>query len=205
MPPKNPTGKKTSFDLSLLFLIFSNLSTIYFAITEDWNLIMVMWVYLFQSVTIGFFNFIRIIQYKYSSFITNKYDKQSVNQVAFFFLAHYGGFHFLYTITLATIASNNSLAQPLTSTQFKSISLMSFLFFINHFFSKIYNKTTFTKKQGVESLMFYPYARIIPMHAIMMINFTFKELALPLFLSLKTIADVIMHIVEHRIIRPSQN
>jgi hypothetical protein len=51
--------------------------------------------------------------------------------------------------------------------------------------------------------MFYPYARIIPMH----LTISFGSLsgdALPLFLVLKTFADATMHIVEHNVLRKGE-
>ena len=51
--------------------------------------------------------------------------------------------------------------------------------------------------------MFYPYARIIPMHLTIVFGFNFGG-ALILFLVLKTFADVIMHIVEHNVLRKGE-
>ena len=56
---RNPLG-----DSSLFFLIISNLITIGFAVLESWNLQTVLLVYWFQSVIIGIFNFIRILELK---------------------------------------------------------------------------------------------------------------------------------------------
>lgn len=51
--------------------------------------------------------------------------------------------------------------------------------------------------------MFYPYARIIPMHLTIIFGPAFN-LSLPLFLLLKTIADVIMHSVEYNVLRKGE-
>ena len=99
----------TIWDLSLLFLLFSNILTIFFAITENWNLSTIMWIYWFQSIIIGFFNFIRILQLKEFStegFRINGRPAQPTQGTkiftAFFFLFHFGFFHFSYLNILLT-------------------------------------------------------------------------------------------------------
>jgi len=59
------------------------------------------------------------------------------------------------------------------------------------------------KKQNIGRVLFSPYARIIPMHLTILFgwivfNALGEKVALVLFLILKTIADVIMHVREHR-------
>ena len=51
--------------------------------------------------------------------------------------------------------------------------------------------------------MFYPYARIIPMHLTIIFGSSFGG-TLPLFLVLKTFADAIMHVVEHNVLRKGE-
>lgn len=87
--------------------------------------------------------------------------------------------------------------------ELKYIFLTALLFFINHLFSYFYNRPKDTKKQNIGSLMFYPYARIIPMHLTIIFGSSFGG-ALPLFLVLKTFADAIMHVVEHNVLRKGE-
>jgi len=188
---------------SLWFLLLSNLATIFFATKENWNLLTIMWIYWFQSITIGFFNFIRILQLKEFStegFEINGQPAQPTQgtkiSTAFFFLFHYGFFHFVYIIRIFYGNTPNP-------AELKYILLTALLFFINHLFSYFYNRPRDTKKQNIGSLMFYPYARIIPMHLTMLSGSAFVD-ALPLFLVLKTFADCIMHIVEHNVLRKGE-
>jgi len=197
-------------DLSLWFLLFSNIVTIFFAITENWNLSTIMWVYWFQSITIGFFNFIRILQLKEFSTEGFKINQQPAQRtqgtkifIAFFFLFHYGFFHFGYLMFLLSGKLTNIHRDTPNFAEVKYIFLVSLLFFINHLFSYFYNRPKDTKMQNIGSLMFYPYARIIPMHLTIIFGSLFGS-ALPLFLVLKTFADVIMHIVEHNVIRKGE-
>jgi len=203
--------QKNSFsDPSLWFLLFSNIATIFFAITENWNLSTIIWVYWFQNITIGFFNFIRILQLKEFSaegFKINGRPAQSTRGTklftAFFFLFHFGFFHFIYLKFLLSGIFTNAYGNTPNLAETKYILLTALLFFINHLFSYFYNKPRDTKKQNIGSLMFYPYVRIIPMHLVIIFGSLFGG-ALPLFLVLKTFADAIMHVVEHNVLRKGE-
>lgn len=194
-------------DLSLWTLIFSNFVTGFFAITENWNLLVLMWIFWFQSITIGFFNFIRILQLKEFStegFTINNEPAQPTRDTkiytAFFFLFHYGFFHFIYVTFLL---SNTTYENALNVTTYKYILLSASLFFINHLFSYLYNRPRDTKKQNIGSLMFYPYVRILPMHLTLIFG-SFYNGALIVFLLLKTLSDATMHIIEHSVLKKGE-
>jgi hypothetical protein len=208
----NENQTKNPFtDLSLWFLLFSNIVTIFIATAENWKLSTIMWVYWFQSATIGFFNFIRIIQTKEFS---NK--KISINEqptqisphikyfLAFFFLFHFGFFQFGYLIFLLMGTITKSYGDTPNLDEIKYILLTALIFFINHLFSYLYNKSQDTQKQNIISLMVYPYARIVPMHLTIILGSLFGN-TLPLFLVFKTFADTVTHVLEHSVLRKSQN
>lgn len=204
-PKRNLLG-----DPSLWFLLLSNLAAIFFATKENWNLSTVMWVYWFQSITIGFFNFIRILQlteFSTEGFKINGQPAQPTQGTkiftAFFFLFHYGFFHFGYLMFLLTGTFTKAYGNSSNFIELKYIFLTALLFFINHLFSYVYNRPKDTKKQNIGSLMFYPYVRIIPMHLTIIFGSAFGG-ALPLFLVLKTFADGIMHVVEHNVLRKGE-
>jgi hypothetical protein len=55
---------------------------------------------------------------------------------------------------------------------------------------------------NIGTLMFVPYIRIIPMHLTIILGVMLEDgLGLLLFGSLKTVADVAMHKVEHRMLQ----
>ena len=211
-PQRNIIG-----DPSLWLLLFSNLVTIFFATKEGWNLSTIMWIYWFQSIAIGFFNFIRILQLKEFSTERLKINGHPIQQIqgikvfvtgtkiftAFFFLVHYGLFHFSYLVFLLVDKFVGSPVGGAGFVDIKSVFLMALLFFISHLFSYLYNRPKDTKRQNIGVLMFYPYARIIPMHLTIIFGSYFAN-ALPLFLILKTFSDVVMHVVEHRVIRKGE-
>lgn len=195
-------------DLSVWILLLSNIATIYFTVTENWGLGTVLWVYWFQSVIIGIFNFIRILQLKEFSSEGVYINKHAVeptqgtkHYIAFFFLFHYGFFHLVYFFAIL----GGKFAAPVGNdgggNGIKYILAMALLFFINHLFSYLYNRPRDTKKQNIGTLMFYPYARIIPMHLVLVFA---PGGALFYFLLLKTGADIIMHLVEHYVLRKGE-
>ena len=210
MSINNQSQRNLFGDPSLWFLLLSNLVTIFFATKENWNLSTIMWVYWFQSITIGFFNFIRILQLREFSTEGFKINGQPAQPTqgtkifaAFFFLFHYGFFHFVYLIFLLTGTFTKAYENGSDFIGLRYIFLTASLFFINHLFSYLYNKPKDTKKQNIGSLMFYPYARIIPMHLTIIFSSSFIGV-LPFFLVLKTFVDGTMHIVEHNVLRKGE-
>lgn len=186
-------------DPSLWLLIASNLVVIFFAIKDGWNISTMVWIYWFQSIIIGFFNFIRILKLKEFSTqgftLSGFHVKETPGTkifTAFYFAFHYGFFHFIY---LGFLLSGAFVSLP-PLMEFRYILLTTALFFLNHLFSYFYNRSRDTKKQNIGTIMFYPYARIIPMHLTIIFG-SFLGGSLLLFLSLKTLADGVMHFVEH--------
>jgi len=196
-----------NFNSSAYFLLIANIITIILAVTEKWSLITLLWIYWGQSVIIGIFNFVKIISLKdfdATGFRINKQPAEKMSKrfvkyyTAFFFLIHYGGFHLAYSVFLLKGFSKN----PISTYSLIFVLISIGLFFINHLFSFIKNKELDSKKvKNIGTMMFFPYLRIIPMHLTiifggMLISSTFT---LVLFMSLKTMADLIMHLIEHKV------
>ncbi|MBU7030172.1 MAG: hypothetical protein HXS48_24780 [Theionarchaea archaeon] len=185
-------------DLSFWVLIFTNGATITYTIIENWPLITIMLVYWVQSCIIGFFNVVRILSLK--EFSTEGYyinDKpvapteQTKRKSAYFFAFHYGFFHAIYAVFLLTNIEGVSVHHVLFG---------GIIFFVDHLFSFRYNRERDQKKiQNLGRLMAFPYARVVPMHLVIVFFGVFLSGTLPLliFLGLKSLADVIMHVVEH--------
>ncbi|MEI6296692.1 MAG: DUF6498-containing protein [bacterium] len=190
-------------DRSLWLLLLSNFQTIFFAIKDGWNPVTIMWVYWFQSVIIGIFSFIKLLQLKETGGTKNQEDNLSriLDRglgffMAFFFLFHYGFFHFVYAMFLSSGIFTNEVGTISMPAEFNYILLSAFIFLINHLFSYFYNRKKDVEKQSLETLMTFPYLRIIPMHFTIIFGSILGG-ALPIFLILKTLADGVMHIKEH--------
>jgi hypothetical protein len=187
-------------DPSALSLIVSNLATIVIALVQGWELSVLMRIYWAQSIIIGLANFVRILHL--GEFSTRgmringravKATRQIKIQTAFFFLAHYGAFHLFYLFVLI-----GSVRMPPYSSA--PVMLCVALFLVNHAYSLIVNlRADLARRPNIGKVMFFPYARIIPLHlTIIFGSFLITGAAgLVFFLMLKTAADLIMHGVEH--------
>jgi hypothetical protein len=191
---------KRSFyrDTSLWILLGSNVLTIGIALTQEWSLLTIMVAYWLQSVIIGGFNVIRILSLKNFStenfYINNTLaapTEKTKKSIARFFALHYGFFHLIYLVFLITSES---------AIDWNHVLIAGGIFLFDHAFSFKYNKERDEKRiTNIGRLMFFPYARIIPMHIVLlMYGFVIGEGALIIFLGLKTLADVLMHVVEHQ-------
>lgn len=199
-------SKNTFNDPSLILLVLSNLITMATAIFQNWNINDLMLAYWGQSVIIGMANFIKILTLKNfdaggMTMNGKVLDAGSAakNATAFFFLVHYGIFHLVYGVFLAAFAA----ADPSQAINFLSVLGIWGLFFVNHFISLINNwPKEREKKQNLGKMMFFPYFRIIPMHLTIILGgalgLLHQSLVTLIFMSLKTFADIAMHMVEHQ-------
>jgi hypothetical protein len=191
------------FDKSSLFLVGSNIFTIILAVLQHWSLPKAMWIFWCQSIIIGFYNWKRIRSLK--QFSTNGFTfnnqpvaptKATQRKVASFFALHYGFFHFVYLIFLYAGRTNLSRFDTL------GVVICIGTFAVNHRFSFQHDlESDLNRKPNIGTLMFFPYARILPMHLTILLGNHFTNQTtgtLILFLSLKTVADLIMHLIEHR-------
>ncbi len=202
-------------DKSAVILVLSNIVVIIFALAQSWNLLVMILGYWLQSIIIGFFNVLRIISLKEFSVKGLKINNKKVEatqktktNVALFFVLHYGFFHLVYFgFFMGFVAENQGFN---LTKEISSILTMGIIFFFNHLFSFWYNREEFKeRKPNIGKIMIFPYARIIPMHLTIIayigfiifssiLGFELYFIPLILFLLLKTFADLIMHVIEHR-------
>ena len=199
---------------SVWSLILTNLVTIGIALVFQWDVRILVWGYWFQSVIIGLFNLLNIVLLE--SFDTEDLringkpvtSKAGVKRfVALFFFFHYGLFHFVYFIFLMI----NSF---IGYTQFRQALVAAFLFFVNSLFTFVKNRPLYSHNQNIGTLLFFPYARILPLHVVIILGFSQQQWAstfaniswvgnplLLVFLLLKTVADTVMHFAEMAIVK----
>lgn len=201
--------KKVFLDKSLWPIIFSNVLLLIFAIIDNTSILYLMMVYWMQSVSIGFFNFIRILSLKKFSTkgfkIGNQQPLPTENTkifTAIFFAFHYGVFHLGYLIFLSTSTLIGSFA-GFNAFELLMILVIGFSFFVSHAYSYKYNKKVDPKIPNIGRLMFMPYARVIPMHLTIAFGLPviaiFGNIIIFFFIGLKIIADIAMHIIEHNL------
>lgn len=189
-----------SGDSSIWSLMLANGIALAVALAGGWDLIDLMAVYWVQSVLIGISYFFRMMGLKRFSTENFKVNDRSVDptpetkrQTAYFFLFHFGFFHFGYLMFILG-ETQQSLGLGL--------GICTLVFAVNHYFSYRYHREMDRKgTPNIGTLMFTPYLRVVPMH----ITIVFGAVALNsagilIFGALKMVADVLMHIVEHRLL-----
>ena len=194
-------------DLSLLGIFFGNIVSIVMAYAYDWSLHQIMWVYWGQSVTIGIMNVIRMLSLKEFSTEGMTSNGKPVPEtmeakrgIAAFFAFHFGFFHFVYAVFLWQEMPLNEIAMGTVMMMMACLSA----FVGSHSFSLMHNMSADfkQKKPNLGTLMFYPYMRIIPMHLTIIFG-GMSGLGMAIFMGLKTLADLGMHMVEHHLFQKS--
>jgi len=197
--------KKPSADFSLWTLVITNLIVIVVAYVNGWDLGDMLWVYWFQSVAIGIVTIIRILSLKNYSTEGVEVNYLLVVEPTFgyklytasFFLLHYGLFHAAYFSFLNTQTPINFST---SEVDVKILLLTAALFLANHLFSFFYNNylnSSDNPQQNIGTVMLYPYARIIPMHLVIIFGSQWGGASILFFSLLKTGSDALMHIIEH--------
>ena len=190
-------------DASLHALVAANLVALGVAYAAGIGLHEMMLVYWIQSVIIGATNFIRIMSLERFDPAELKIDRRPAQEtprdkrkVAFFFLLHYGMFHLVYLLFIAT-DHRGRLGEP------GGYLLCTLIFAVNHGYSLVHNiRRDAQGRPSIGALMFLPYGRILPMHlTIIFGGFLFGgTFAFLLFGALKTAADAVMHALEHHVL-----
>jgi len=202
---------------SALAILVSNAITMAFAYHQRWDLRPLLLIYWCQSVIIGAFNFMRMMRlrrFSTAGFTSNGRPVPETSQgkrgAAIFFAVHFGFFHVGYMVFLVALADGElapgDVGGPWRPDRLDRallvFSVISFL--VGHWFSYRRNvEADLAGRPNLGTLMFLPYARILPMHLTIILAFWMgsQRGALMLFMALKTVADLIMHHVEHRVMR----
>jgi hypothetical protein len=209
---------------TIIALLAANLVVLALQVTQGWSPFTLFWIYWIQGIIIGFFMFLKILDFRgcsekatyVSGWQPGPIEKGNIS-TAFFFALTYGFAHYcLYTFFIGATAwmedyalilggqspQRLAAAQPLNAMPWILIPVAVFL--ANHYYSYRYykNKDRPEKKHSHHIVLAYCYARIIPMYVIgiagvFMIKPEMQASAVSLFVVLKTCADLIMHYIEH--------
>lgn len=191
-----------SLDGSLWALLGANALTLAVALWQGWDPRYLMLVYWAQSVVIGVSNVFRMLALDRFSTENFRVNGRAVEptpatkrQTAAFFAMHYGLFHALYLAFLVSEGDGPALIDGW-------FGLCAVLFAANHLYSHRYNVAIDRRgTPNIGTLMFTPYLRIVPMHLTLIFGGLFGGFGLVLFVAMKTLADVAMHLVEHQQLR----
>ena len=186
--------KKYFTDPSFLFLLAANAYCIwYYQFAED-GFATVVWIYWFQSIIIGLFNFLDLLRVKHfepGSLKMNDEPVTAANKgcVPFFFALHYGLFHFVYAIFLLVQFGVSAINGTYVLLGVAGFILEGIIAFIRRERMRQYFKV------NLGAMLFLPYLRIVLMH-LMILGPAFlgwKESTI--FLVLKMIADILTFIL----------
>jgi hypothetical protein len=98
---------------------------------------------------------------------------------------HFGIFHLAYVVFIFSgVISGDTPNLDL------GLLVCCLAFLVNHGYSYMPN---------VGTMMFTPYLRVIPMHLTVLLGGAFAGTGLFVFMILKTISDILMHWVEHKV------
>lgn len=195
-------------DPSILGILASNALTLGIAVWQDWPMVMLLWPYWGQSLVIGWYARRRLLaleRFSTEGFTINgkaaEPTRETQRFTANFFALHYGGFHLGYAVFLLAISFVGDFGRPPGPGDWGLFALLGFGFFLSHRASHRRNLAADTRgERNLGSLMFLPYARVFPMHVAIIVGSMLGggTAALLLFTALKTVADGVMHVVEHR-------
>ncbi len=174
-----------------------NLYTVYHCYQFPDSINTIMAIFWIQSVFIGIFNVLGILSFTNRVKDSYTVDGRPGNRpgcAAAFFTVHYGMFHLAYLFFIAyKLAKAAKVDWLFIQLSFVAILLSSILQFVQ---DKEHNKTV---PVNIGTLFFIPYVRIVPMHlAILLPTFLHIHVG-TVFLLLKTVADITMHIIYRRL------
>lgn len=184
-------------------LVAANVVVLAMAFYLQMSLRSLMLVYWMQSVVIGVANVIRILKLERWSSEGMKpaahplaHSALAKVSTAVFFAVHYGIFHLVYLFFIA-LPDNADLGPA-------AVYLLGALVFaLNHAFSLRENlKSDAAGAPNLKRMLFMPYARIIPMHVMIVSGLAFTSSTgwpILVFGLLKTVADALMQRVERRL------
>lgn len=146
-----------------------------------------------QSFFIGVFNVLGMLTFTNrveNSYTVNDQKGNRPGCAAGFFTIHYGGFHFVYFIFLfVKLVDLKQVNWHFIQLSFWAILAGSIL--------QYFQDRNINQKYPVNigAMFMMPYVRIIPMHLVILVP-SFIHISAPiLFLSLKAIADIVMHLI----------
>jgi hypothetical protein len=185
--------KRLLQDPGFWFLLLMNGWLIYYYVEHPGESGTIFWIYWLQSVLIGLLTFTQILMVKHPDPNSLKMNNAPVTRnnmgcAAFFFLFHYGMFHFIYGIFL--------LIDFNKGTDWKLVLLAGGAFLLEST-RQLYRMRQISDEKNVNmgGIFFVPYIRTIPMHmAILFPSFLGMSISV-FFLLLKTLADAGMYII----------
>ena len=186
-------GQSRAWFASVSFwaLVIANVAVIIWAVRDERPLSLIVWVYLCQNIILGIFWPAKV----FASPVDRSYTDK-VRSVCTF-LPHYVIMNFLYALCLY------NFFRAEVAVNFKYILAIAGIFFLSETVS-YFAETTKNRSRPLSlvKVQLFPYARVLPMHFIISFGIIleatgdYAHLNVLIFLLLKGVADIAMHIVE---------
>jgi len=185
-----PMLKKVFSTPAILFLLAGNIYCIWYYENNPGAFPTVVWIYWFQSITIGLFNFLDLLTIKNYDATGLKMNDQPVTAgnkgcTAWFFLFHFGAFHIGYAVFLLADLGIRSVNKKVLLLGIAAFFLEAMINFMRQ--KQMERTVTF----NLGTMFFLPYLRIIPMHLMILLPAFFGWEPSLLFLVLKMGADIL--------------
>ena len=190
--------KKFLQDPAAWILLGTNLFILFHYIEFPGSIHTVIALFWLQSVLIGIFNVLDIFTVTHvvkDSYASNWSAGGVKIHAGLFFFLHYGFFHAAYLVILiSTVIDIRKIDWPFMIFSFWFLVAGSAIGFIHN---KIRNRT---QAAHIGNMFIMPYARIIPMHFVILVP-AFLHVSAPMvFIICKIIADMVMHVVYQKAI-----
>jgi hypothetical protein len=195
-------------DRSIRGILAANAITLIVALWQQWPATLLLWPYWIQSLVIGWYARRRILALQAFSTEGFKINGRAVEPTeatkrvtANFFAFHYGFFHVGYLVFLLLLSFSSALGRAPSASDWLLFGLLGIAFWHSHRGShRQHLAADIRRERNIGVLMFLPYARIIPMHITIILGTLLggSGAAVLLFIVLKTGADLLMHVAEHR-------
>jgi hypothetical protein len=172
------------------FILVYNLVILALYLADKVDPYFVIWAYYLQSLMIG-------AQYVFGTFVFNAKKGKKVfslkeNGMTFFFILHYGLFHFVYFVFLALMSADSE--DLLSLMKYIRITFGYLLINLGFYLMRMYSR----KLEDIRAPNgFLPYARIAPIHLFIIVGFQ-SDLLLSgflIFMLLKIIFDLLVYLI----------
>lgn len=176
-------------------LLLSNVATLAAGLLLHWHVGALLWPYWMQSVIIGWYARKRMLaldQFSTAGFTSNDQpvpeDERGKRSTATFFVIHYGFFHVIYLLFLASMHAVESLRDVFVLF----VCGISFVLSQRQTYA-VQHAADLRGRPNLGTLMCTPYLRIVPMHiAIILGAAGTGAWMLWLFTGLKTASDLLL-------------
>jgi hypothetical protein len=209
-------SKSRLADPALWILVAINVYLVYYYYQHKEVFTTLIWLYWAQSVLLGLFNFLDMITTPANAIpmgntnegktvasasnnatkaVNALYDKNtgakytSRTATSFFFLIHYGFFHFAYLFFIATMPRSGPFQWDLFKYFLIAFVVGQVVTFVQH------KRQQRTVRPNLGTMFFIPYLRIIPMHLTILLPAFMHITNYGVFLILKAFADVAMYLL----------